>query len=64
MFQKERVKSEALNMMAWGGDDAAMRALRNVDVCRREGDAEREKYWALIFDRIREIEFPIDDEWG
>ncbi len=64
MFSKEKVKSEALTLMAWGDEDATMRALLNIEDSRRKGDVENEKNWALILDRIRQYEYPIDDDWA
>ncbi len=59
MFSPEKIKIEALNMMAWGGD-ASLRALRKVEESRQEGDAENERNWTRILERIRQYEYPID----
>ncbi len=59
MFSTEKIKTEALNMMAWGGD-ASLQALRRVEQSRKEGDAESEENWMRILERIRKYEYPID----
>jgi hypothetical protein len=59
MFSSEKIKIEALNMMAWGGD-ASLQALRKVEESRKAGDVENEKNWTCILERIRRYENPID----
>lgn len=59
MFSKEKIKFEALNMLAWGGD-ASLRAMRKIEESRDVGDTEDEQNWTRVLERIRRYEYPID----
>ena len=59
MFTKQRIKDEALNLLAWG-DNAVLSALRKIDEYKSAGDTENEENWERVLDRIRRYEYPID----